>query len=195
MKAVRINVLQQVLKPLPEWMLRSWADKYEVDKYAKIHSTISDLYANVYLNLAELDGLTHLCDCISANPFLRRECRYKTPISISQLSRDNAETDIGFYIEAFNHLVGYAKHLGIYKHAKKLKKFVVSTDGMFLELNPEIFTYAEQGYCPMARGVRYGVKVHNSLNAGYVNQDLQISLISYLFQFSSLFARQILYPK
>jgi len=84
MKAIRGNVLQHVLKPLPEWMLRSWADKYGVDKYSKIHSTISDLYANVYLNVAELDSLTHLCTCLDRNPFLRKTCKYEAPISISQ---------------------------------------------------------------------------------------------------------------
>jgi IS4 transposase len=69
-------------------------------------------------------------------------------------------------MEAYAYLAQQARKIGVYRHAKKLKKFVVSTDGLFLELNPEVYTYAKQGYCPMVEDVRYGIKVHNALNVG-----------------------------
>lgn len=162
--ALRDNALRNLLNSLPRPLVNQWAGELGADKYAKVHRSASDLYANVYGSLSEVDSLTHLQCGLSSNPFLWRTFGYQRPISLSQLSRDNATVNPELYWQAFDHLVDTCRRLGIYRWAKKLKKYVVSVDGCFLQLNPKVFRYAKQGYCPMEEGVRWGAKAHIALN-------------------------------
>lgn len=162
--AVNRSALRHLLNPLPRPRVGAWAADLGADKYAKVHSVVSGLYANVYGSLAEVDSLTHLRCGLASNPFLWRALGFQRPISLSQFSRDNNKVDPELYWRAFDHLVDAARSLGVYKFAKKLKRFVVSVDGLFLKLNPKVFRYAKQGYCPLEEGVRWGAKVHTALN-------------------------------
>ncbi len=162
--AVNRNALRHLLNPLPRPRVAAWAADLGADRYAKVHSVASGLYANVYGSLAEVDSLTHLRCGLASNPFLWRTLGFRRPISLSQLSRDNSRVDPELYWRAFDHLVEASRKLGVYRFAKKLKRFVVSVDGLFLKLNPKVFRYAKQGYCPLEGGVRWGAKVHAALN-------------------------------
>jgi len=162
--ALRDNALRNLLNPLLRAPLDRWTRELEVDKYKKAHPSVSVLLANVYASLEEVDSLTHLQCGLASNPYLWRTLGFRKPISLSQLSRDNATVNPLLYWQAFDHLVDTCRRLGIYRRARKLKKYVVSVDGLFLQLNPEVLRYAKQGYCPMEEGVRFGAKVHIALN-------------------------------
>ena len=142
------------------------ATKYQVDRYAKEHSTVNDLHALLFFHIDEENSLTELVDNLKMNPFLLHLCGYRKPISLSQFSRDNKNTDPCFYFEIFQQVVEHTRQLGIYKPMKKVKKLIAGYDSMFIKLNPEVFAYTKQGYCSMENGIRWGVKVHTAVNVG-----------------------------
>jgi hypothetical protein len=167
--AVRSCVLQTILKNLPNKQIDRLVEKYEVDHYVKDHHTVNDLHALIFFHIDEEKSLTELVDNLRMNSFLMHVCGYDKPISLSQFSRDNKNTEPEFYFEIFQKTVEQARKLGIYRPLKKLKKYVIGYDGMFIELNPEVFNFAKQGYCPVEKGVRWGAKVHIALNAGIID--------------------------
>ena len=167
--AVRSSVLQTIFKNLPCKEIDKLAEKYEVDRYVKDHHTVNDLRALIFFHIDEEKSLTELVDNLKMNSFLMHVCGYNKPISLSQFSRDNKNTESEFYFEIFQKTVEQARELGIYRPLKKLKKYVVGYDGMFITLNPEVFNFAKQGYCPVEKGVRWGAKVHIAINAGIID--------------------------
>lgn len=163
---VHTGVLPTLFKYLPQRRICELARECQVDRYAKVHSIVNDLKALLFFHTDEEDSLTELTYNLKTNHYLMRACGYSMPISLSQFSRDNKLTTPRFYFGILQATIEQAQNLGVYKTMRRYRKLIVGYDGMFIRLNPEVFTYAKQGYCPMEEGVRWGVKVHAAVNAG-----------------------------
>ena len=99
--AVRPCVLHTILKNLPNKQIDRLAEEYEVDRYVKDHHTVNDLRALIFFHINEEKSLTELADNLRMNSFLMHVCGYNKPISLSQFSQDNKNTEPEFYLEIF----------------------------------------------------------------------------------------------